>query len=566
MPSGRPQYYRQFVKLLIIASIVCYGMACAVIVGPTGGIKDIIPPKMVSSVPNNLSTNFKGDKLVFNFDEYVILKTPEKFLLISPPLGKVPDIKIKGHSVIVKLEDSLRSNTTYNFYFGEAIVDLTENNPIPNFNFAFSTGPEIDSLSLSGNLTDAFTRMPAKNAFVMLYEDFTDSLPMKQIPMYVSRANDNGDFRFNSLAPGKFRAVALTDGNNDYMYNLPTEMIGFNTDSVQPYYSVYNPKDTTAVISDEEKQKLVSINLFPEPDSTQRILKSVIAAHEKLSVAFRYPMTAPGFRALNVPDSLPWSIQEWNPANDTLSAWLLNKPDTLQLQISEKGIVIDTIIISTALKVTGKPKANLKPPPLKYSTSLSGGKLGYNSPLILTFANPVKLSDLSAIKLGIRTAKDTTEITPVSHFTDSVNRHLLIEHKWNTTDIYDLYIPENSFTDIYRDTCDSTRVVFQMKPLEEYGQFKLKINRQDMSYPVIIQLITDKGQVVKQQIITVEKQIDFGLINPGKYGLKAIMDANKNGRWDTGVFIKKIQPERVLIHPKKFDLKANWELEEDWNL
>ncbi len=567
MPFGLQKYFLTILKLFIPATLVMYAVSCATIVSPTGGPKDITPPKMLSSQPSDLSTNFNGNKIVLNFDEYIELKTPEKYLLISPPLKNLPDIKIKGHSVVIKLEDSLRVNTTYNFYLGDAIVDISENNPLSNFNFAFSTGPDIDSLSLSGNVTDAYTRMPVKGALVMLYSDFADSLPMKQIPVYVSRTTENGNFRLNCLASGKYRAVALLDGNSDYMYNLPTEMIGFSSDSVQPYYNAVDLNDTNAAKqTDLGKQILVSINLFPEPDSTQRILKSTIAAKNRLMVAFRYPVSSPGFRALNIADSLPWAVQEWNHTNDTLNAWLLNIPDTLQLEVSDLGAVLDTISIATAMKVTGKAKSSGKAVPLRYTTSLGNGMLGYSKPLLLSFVNPVKTCDLSALKLTIKTATDTNTITPVARFTDSIQRHLLVTYNWNSNDKYDLYIPKSSLYDIYSDTCDSTHVMIQMRTVDEYGKFALVVNRLEQTCPVIIQLLTEKGLVVDQHIITNGKRVDFGLLAPAKYGLKAIMDANGNGRWDTGEFIKKIQPERVLVHPKIFEVRTNWELEETWDL
>ncbi len=567
MPFGLQKYFLTILKLFIPATLAMYAVSCATIVSPTGGPKDITPPKMLSSQPSDLSTNFNGNKIVLNFDEYIELKTPEKYLLISPPLKNLPDIKIKGHSVVIKLEDSLRVNTTYNFYLGDAIVDISENNPLSNFNFAFSTGPDIDSLSLSGNVTDAYTRMPVKGALVMLYSDFADSLPMKQIPVYVSRTTENGNFRLNCLASGKYRAVALLDGNSDYMYNLPTEMIGFSSDSVQPYYNAVDLNDTNAAKqTDLGKQILVSINLFPEPDSTQRILKSTIAAKNRLMVAFRYPVSSPGFRALNIADSLPWAVQEWNHTNDTLNAWLLNIPDTLQLEVSDLGAVLDTISIATAMKVTGKAKSSGKAVPLRYTTSLGNGMLGYSKPLLLSFVNPVKTCDLSALKLTIKTATDTNTITPVARFTDSIQRHLLVTYNWNSNDKYDLYIPKSSLYDIYSDTCDSTHVMIQMRTVDEYGKFALVVNRLEQTCPVIIQLLTEKGLVVDQHIITNGKRVDFGLLAPAKYGLKAIMDANGNGRWDTGEFIKKIQPERVLVHPKIFEVRTNWELEETWDL
>ncbi len=566
MPLGLQRYFLQIIKILIPAAIAASAVACATIASPQGGPKDVTPPKMIISKPQDFSTNFTGNKLILTFDEYIALKTPEKFMLISPPLSKLPDIKLKGHDVVISLKDSLRSNTTYNFYFGDAIVDITEGNPNKNFNFAFSTGPEIDSLSMSGIISDAFTRMPVKDALVMLYKDFSDSIPMKQIPTYVSRTSENGSFRLNNLASGKYRAVALVDKNSDYMYDLPTELIGFNSDSVQPYFNAVNPNDTIVAKSADDMRKLVSIDLFPEPDSTQRILKSVIAAKNKLSIAFRYPTSSPVLRTLNMPDSSKWAITEWNKNNDTLTAWLINQPDTLKLEFSDRGIVIDTVKISTALKTTMKGKNKEASDHLTFSTSVANRVLGYNKPFIITFANPVSEFDSTAIRLTIKTSTDTTAITPEAKFTDSIHRHLLVTHNWSITDNYDLYIPKGSFTDINSDNSDSTHVAFKLKPIEEYGQLAVIITRQENGFPLIIQLLTDKGVVVDQRIITDEKRVDFGLLAPAKYGLKAIEDVNGNGRWDTGQFIKKIQPERVLIHPKIFDVKSNWELEENWDL
>lgn len=568
MPPVRTKKIRFIPKFLLPAVLAFYAMACATIVAPTGGPKDITPPKLVSSEPKALATNFNGKKLVLTFDEYVQLKTPEKFLLISPPLKKMPDISIKrGRDVVVKLDDTLLSNTTYNFYFGQAIVDLDESNPIPNFNFAFSTGKQIDSLSLSGTVTDAYTRMPAKGVLVELYKDFSDSIPMKHIPIYVSRTSDNGHFHFNNLASGKYCAIALMDANSDYMFNLPNEMVGFSSDSVQPYYNAIDLNDSVALKkTDLKDEHLVSLTIFPQPDSTQRILKSAMVAKNKLSVAFRYPVNKPEFRALNIPDSLPWAMTEWSRNNDTLTAWLLNKPDTLKLKITDVGHISDTISVSTTLKVSGRSRTSEKNPRLAYTSTAGSRMLGYNSPLILTFDNPVKEFDFEKIKCTRIVLKDTSLFQPEFRFTDTIHRHLLVKFNWQPNEKYDVYIPKNTFTDIYRDSCDSTHIAFQVKSPDEYGQFSVVINRVDKSYPVIIQLLTEKGLVFDQRILTKDNKADFGLLPPGKYGIKAIMDVNGNGRWDTGIFIKKIQPEKVLVHPKLFEVRANWDDEETWDL
>jgi len=314
------------------------------------------------------------------------------------------------------------------------------------------------------------------------------------------------------------------------------------------------------------KNPLLTLDLFPEPDSTQRILKSAIVTRDRLAVFFRYPTVSPVLRALNVANGMPWAVVEWNRTNDTLNAWLLNKPDTLQLEISDQGLVLDTVVISTALKVIGKPKKTDATPKLKFTNSAIGGRLEYGRPLILTFSNPVKEFNPELLVLKSITGKDTSVILPVVQFTDSIRRHLSITFNWDATSRYDLFLPEGSVVGMYADSCDPTHVTFQMKPIDDYGKFAMTINREDNSYPVIIQLLTEKGAFIDQRIVDKSNRADFGLLPPGRYGLKAIMDKNSNGRWDTGVFLKKIQPERVLVHPKQFDVRTNWELEETWDL
>jgi uncharacterized protein (DUF2141 family) len=566
MPICSGHILKRFARLLLPLALVFLMLACATMVSPTGGPKDVTPPSLVNSEPAISSVNFKGNRIILTFNEFVELKTPEKYLMISPPLGKNPELKIKGHSVVIKIEDSLRSNTTYNFYLGDAIVDLTEANPIKNFNFAFSTGPDIDSLSLVGNVTDAFTRLPVKGALVMLYTDFTDTVPVKTLPVYVSRTTDDGRFRLNNLAGGKYRAVALVDGNSDFMYNLPTEMVGFSSDSVSTYYSPVSSNDTASLSLPESPgtQMLVSLDLFPEPDSAQRILRAAMAAANRMSIAFRYPLREPSFKVLNSTDTSVWSLREWNTGMDTLNAWLIHKPDTLHLEVSDRGSVIDTVDLPTALKQTGRAKSQDKNPPLRFNASASGGFLGYDTPLSLSFANPVQYWDPSRLKLKISGAKDTLYVTPQTRFTDSIHRHLLITHAWNTAEAYDLMIPKAAFTGMYGDSCDSTHIVFKLKPLEEYGRFFVNLKRRETGYPVIVQLLSDKGTVLMQRHVTTDKKVDFGLLMPGKYGLKVILDKNGNGRWDTGVFSRKIQPETVMVHPKIFEVRTNWELEEEW--
>ncbi len=572
-----PGIMKIFAGIFILATV----FACATIVSPSGGPKDITPPSLLKSTPANLSKNFYGNKLTMDFSEFIELKDIEKYLLVSPPLNKDPDIRVKNRSLVVRLKDTLRSNTTYSFFFGDAIVDITEKNPVKNFSFAFATGNTIDSLSLSGRVSDAFTRMPAKDVLVMLYRDYADSVPMLQRPVYVSRTGKGGEFTLNNLAAGRFRIIALKDGNSDYLYNLPTEQIAFSDSLVEPHYikpvllqpadTIQKPvksQDTTRkVVINQDTLNQISLDLFPEPDSIQRVSKSSMTAPHQLSIVFRYPTHKASFVPIGMDSTFAWSVREISTGRDTISCWLNNTiPDSLRLKVSDNGKVIDTIRIATVYKhkVIGKAKDQQADSTLKFASNTARvGTLEWNTPYTLTLANPLASYNGSGIRL-IVTKKDT--LTPAILYADSTHRRMIVKYPWKTTEDYELIFPKGAFRDIYNQENDSLKSVFKLWPKEEYGVLRVAFTLVNIAHPMIIQLLSEKGVVLKEQIITKSQKIDFGFLKPGKYGLKAIFDRNGNGRWDTGIYLKRIQPERTAINPKTFEVRGNWELEEEWKL
>ena len=200
---------------------------CAKIVTPVGGPKDTTPPKIVKESPANHSTKFDSKNIKITFDEFVVLNNPNQTVIVSPPLKENPELSISGKSVIIKLPDSLRSNTTYSIALSETIKDFTEGNPLPIYTYVFSTGSHIDSFMLSGTLKDAVSLGMTKNASVLLYEQDVDSLPLSARPTYLTKTNGNGKFTFNNIKPGSYKIFALNDINNNLIYDLPTESIAF---------------------------------------------------------------------------------------------------------------------------------------------------------------------------------------------------------------------------------------------------------------------------------------------------------------------------------------------------
>ena len=121
--------------------------------GPSGGLEiytlqRLDTNKLDPAIPSNFSTNFEAKEIVLQFNEYFVLDKPLKNIIITPVPSQSPSYRIKGKKLIIGLEGELKDSTTYTINFGDAIKDITEGNVTKNFNYVFSTGSYIDSLSL----------------------------------------------------------------------------------------------------------------------------------------------------------------------------------------------------------------------------------------------------------------------------------------------------------------------------------------------------------------------------------------------------------------------------------
>jgi hypothetical protein len=292
-----------------------------------------------------------------------------------------------------------------------------------------------------------------------------------------------------------------------------------------------------------------------------------MSAPHQMQFIFRYPTSKPELMPMNIDSSSNWSVKEYSPNNDTISCWLKGSfPDTLRFRVSDRGQIIDTLEVPTLfkLKTTGR-KNQVVDTVLRFQSVTSRtGFLEWNSDLLLTFAYPLASFEEGRVRLAIGGHQDT--ISPEMEYADQVHRKVRVKFAWKTGEDYTLFYPSGVFKSMYGEINDSTKAAFKLRSKEEYGVFHMQVNLSNEEHPVIIQLLNEKGTVIQQHSITKSQKLDFGFLAPAKYGLKAIYDKNGNGKWDTGVFIKKLQPEKVSINPKTYQVRGNWELEEEWDL
>ncbi|MES1226201.1 MAG: Ig-like domain-containing protein, partial [Bacteroidota bacterium] len=184
-----------FLLLIFLVQSIVVLPGCANIIPPMGGLRDSLPPRVISIKPADSTKNFTENRIVFSFDEYVEIQDVQKNLIVSPVPKVTPNVERKLSTVIVKLRDTLQPNTTYTLDFGNSIKDLNEGNILKNFAYVFTTGTYFDSLQLRGKVILAKDASVDTTLTVMLHANTWDSAIVKEKHRYVTKVDKNGNFR-----------------------------------------------------------------------------------------------------------------------------------------------------------------------------------------------------------------------------------------------------------------------------------------------------------------------------------------------------------------------------------
>lgn len=555
-------YLLQIIALLLLSY-------CAKPVSPTGGAKDITPPEVIACSPPELAAKFSENSFRIDFNEFFNLKNPATEVFISPPIKSPLNTRIRGKSLIIRFDDTLAANTTYSVSFGNAIADLTESNILKGFNYVFSTGDFVDSLSLQGTLHSAFDLKPQKDVFVGLYINNNDtlpfdSLPHKVAPYYITKTDDLGNFRFRNLRDEPFKLFALADQNGDLVFNQPSEKIAFYDSLVRPYYEKPTGNDT--IRADSITYPSCPLYQFEETDSIQRILKATFPAEGMALLTFRFPVKNLRVVPLNFDSTAPWHLEEFLLRRDSVRLWITRPgTDSLVLKIIVDNKILDTVSLEYLKREKLKRASqNEIQNQLGIINSAAGSGLNqFKNKLVLAFSYPLARYDFGKVLL-IR-EKDT--IHPEIYFSDSLKRKVTIIHNWEESTRYKILIPDSTFFGILNNTTsDTTQMDFRTRAEKDFGNLILSMNMTGRPGQYIVQLMNEKETFVfEEKIITGSGKIRFDFMPPGKYKLKAISDRNNNHHWDTGNYRLKIQPEQVFYYPKIVEIRSNWDVEESWN-
>lgn len=602
---------RPIPKYIAILTVIIGFYACASTGMPDGGPYDETPPKFIRATPEPNATNNKRKKVSIEFDEFIKLDKASEKVIVSPPQNEAPEVKVSGKRVLVEFFDSLKANTTYTIDFGDAIVDNNEDNPLGNFAYSFSTGESIDTLEISGTVLNAADLEPVKGIQVGIHKNLNDTAFSKLPFDRISRTDSRGHFNVKGIAPGTYRVYALMDGNQNYRFDSKTEAIAFLDSLVVPSMegavredTVWNEVDTLAydTIYKVNYTRFLPDNLvlrsFKEENPLQYLIKSERAQLNRFALYFSAKAdTLPTLKGLDFDEKDAFVIES-NQRKDSLLYWIkdttLCERDTLTLQLTY--LATDTLgqlvpktdtlrmvnkinkerrlaIAEDARKKEEKERKKRvrKGDTLRVETKFlnmnveAPSAFDLNRNISLRFEEPVAHIDTAAIHMAVKVDSLWEDIPFIFQADSILPRQYQILADWQPGKEYRMQIDSLAIQGLYGLYTNKVENTLKVKTLEDYGT--LYLNIVGAGPHAIVQLLSNNDAVVRQQPVTSQNTCDFYFLQPNtKYYIRLFNDDNQNGVWDTGNYEAKRQPEEVFYFPKVWEMKANFEFEETWDV
>ncbi len=563
--SANTLFFRKKPLLRVLLVVIfCLGLLfshCARIVAPTGGPKDTIPPELLTVTPPDSTLHFDAQEIVFEFNEFIQLKNLRKQMIISPTPKRNPEINYKLNTLTVDWinKDSLSPNTTYIVNLGNSVVDLNEGNVYKDFRYVFSTGDHLDSLEIHGRVIDARTGLPDSTGIVMLYNTLKDSVVYQDKPLYYVRCKGDGSFVFQNLPPGKFKIFALVDENGDLKYNGGEEAIAFlknpiQLDTVESGYLLslfheHEPEEEEK--KGGEKKKKGKLTFQTSLSSQMQDLKKPFV------FSFNHPLKSLNKKAIRLqedtthqPVSFEMKFDSTFSKDLKVSVDSAGNRDTTILRdtaVNQVELYYDwkeekkyRLLIDSAFAVDTLDSAYAKKDTIEFTTK---AKSDYGR-LILKFDTTNIYKSKNKDTLPIQTAPAIED----SSVSDTMNLPTPSQTDSSLVAVADTSVTDSSLP-------DSSRLIAAETPAAT--------EQRDTSYQLVIELYKEDKMIYSAPLKgdTWKK----AYLKPGEYKIRVVMDVNKNGKWDRGCYFckEKKQPEKVYSLPHAYNVKANWDNEND---
>ena len=589
---------RWFKKLLSVAIIATLLYSCASIGRPDGGAYDETPPRFIRSTPSVGELNVKRKKLTLEFDEFIKLEKASEKVVISPPQVQMPEISAAGKKIHINLLDTLKANTTYTVDFSDAIVDNNEGNPLGNFTYSFSTGEVIDTMEVRGTLLEASNLEPIKGMLVGLHSNVEDSAFTTTPFDRVARTDSRGRFIIKGVAPGSYRVFALDDTDQNFIFSQKSEKIAFFDSIIVPrleershWDTIFRDSLTIDTIFEHKYTHYLpdrlTLRAFTEDFTPQYLIKNERLTPEKFSFYFAAKSDSlPVLKGLNFDEREAFIIEK-NPRNDTIHYWvkdsLLFQQDTLRVSLTYQYTDTTNLLVprTDTLNLVSRAKKKDAPEPKKKKKKKNDDEeeeeetvfldVNTNAPssmdvygsVSFTFKEPVVSFDSSAVHLQLKVDTLWQDI-PFVFEQDSTNimRYTLYTD-WDFAQELQLTVDSAAIVGLYGLHSDAIKKEFKIKKEDDYSN--IFFNIPGITEPAFVELLTPQDNVVRQAKVE-NGMADFYFLSPAKYGARLVIDRNGNGQWDTGSYEENRQPEEVYYYPQLLEPKANWDLNQDWNI
>ena len=579
---------------------------------PDGGWYDDTPPYVVSASPSDGAVDAKWKKVVINFNEFIKLEDAQNKVIVSPPQIEMADIKASGKRIIVALKDSLKENTTYTIDFSDAISDNNEGNPMGNYTYSFSTGTQIDTLEVSGYVLNAEDLEPIKGILVGLYSNLSDTIFKHEPMIRVSRTDSRGRFVVKGIAPGTYRAYALQDADGNFVYNQKSEVVAFSHQTFEPSWKPDTRQDTiwrdslhidnilripyTHFLPDD-----ITLMAFTPVQDNRYLIKNERKEPNRLDFYFSYGDSLPPvLRGLDFDDTDAFLVES-SAKNDTIFYWLrdtaLVNRDTLTVEVhyrvtddSTKVLVNKTDTLEMLAKVSyerrmkdiektreqwekeqekkkkkGDPYDSIMPREyLKLKVSPSGS---IDPDMMVTIESPTPIARLDTAGIHLYSKVDSLWYEAKYVFRQRAGsiRQYEILADWKLDTEYSLEIDSAALADIYGLEMNTLKQGLKVKKEDDYATLQVNLSGVSADTAVVVHLLNSQGAMVKQVKASAGEAM-FYYVTPGTYYLRAFIDANGNGLWDTGDYDEDRQPEDMYYYNQEVKCEAKWDRQCDWNV
>ncbi|WP_091422449.1 Ig-like domain-containing protein [Formosa sp. Hel1_31_208] len=518
----------------VLITIIAMLIGCANRGNPAGGPKDKEAPVIVKSSPENFSTNFKGEEIRIYFDEYVKVKNLQKQLIISPPMDPEPTITPMGSAskyIKIIINDTLDDNTTYAFNFGQSIVDNNEENPYDYYRYVFSTGDYIDSLSVKGQILDAEDRKAESFVSVMLYEKdstYTDSIVYKEKPKYITNTLDSiTTFSIDNIKPGAYKLVALKDENGNFTFQQDSDKIGFYEGFITaPTDSLFTIKLFKEILEFDVKR--------PKQVAGQKIAFGYEGDYKDMDIELLGDKPD-GFQTRLTKDAKSDTLYYWYKPKieqDSAKFVIKNKAFVDTLNHRFRSIDRDSLIVKVA----------------------SNSTLAFDEDIRIEANIPIEKFDKKQVTI---LNKDSLEVSFETTF-DKLSNTYSFQFEKEESQKYLVQILPGAVEDFFGNVNDTINHNARTKTYADYSNLRVTLKNVD-SYPIIIQLVNERGELQYEQFADEPRPFDFKAIAPVNYFIRVIFDTNGNRQWDTGNYLKQIQPERISYSKIIEETRANWD-------